>query len=50
MTPEATKQLIEKETPGLVHVMTRESLKVIMNLNRLLLLLFCQCRLPGPLV
>ncbi|CAN1247711.1 Molybdopterin biosynthesis protein CNX1 [Linum perenne] len=28
VTPEATKELIEKETPGLLHVMTRESLKV----------------------
>ncbi|QHO27031.1 Molybdopterin biosynthesis protein [Arachis hypogaea] len=28
VTPEATKQLIEKETPGLLYVMTQESLKV----------------------
>ncbi|KAK7819696.1 molybdopterin biosynthesis protein cnx1, partial [Quercus suber] len=28
VTPEATKELIEKETPGLIHVMTQESLKV----------------------
>ncbi|XP_061338167.1 molybdopterin biosynthesis protein CNX1 [Gastrolobium bilobum] len=28
ITPEATKQLIEKETPGLLHVMMQESLKV----------------------
>ncbi|CAL9000586.1 unnamed protein product [Prunus brigantina] len=28
VTPEATKQLIEKETPGLVHVMMQASLKV----------------------
>ncbi|KAF7831565.1 molybdopterin biosynthesis protein CNX1 [Senna tora] len=28
VTPEATKQLIEKETPGLLHVMMQESLKV----------------------
>ncbi|QHO49851.1 Molybdopterin biosynthesis protein [Arachis hypogaea] len=27
VTPEATKQLIEKETPGLLYVMTQESLK-----------------------
>lgn len=29
VTPEATKELIEKETPGLIHVMTQESLKVL---------------------
>ncbi|CAI0397393.1 unnamed protein product [Linum tenue] len=28
VTPEATKEVIEKETPGLLHVMTQESLKV----------------------
>jgi gephyrin len=28
VTPEATKELIEKETPGLLHVMMVESLKV----------------------
>ncbi|KAK2989546.1 hypothetical protein RJ640_016670, partial [Escallonia rubra] len=28
VTPEATKDLIEKETPGLLHVMMQESLKV----------------------
>lgn len=28
VTPEATKVLIEKETPGLLHVMMQESLKV----------------------
>ncbi|CAM8895651.1 unnamed protein product [Rhodiola kirilowii] len=28
VTPEATKQLIEKETPGILFVMTQESLKV----------------------
>ncbi|GAB2274490.1 calnexin Cnx1 [Dionaea muscipula] len=28
VTPEATRDLIEKETPGLVHVMMQESLKV----------------------
>ncbi|MED6133455.1 calnexin Cnx1 [Stylosanthes scabra] len=28
VTPEATKRLIEKETPGLLYVMTQESLKV----------------------
>jgi gephyrin len=28
VTPEATKELIEKETPGLLHVMIQESLKV----------------------
>lgn len=28
VTPEATKGVIEKETPGLLHVMTQESLKV----------------------
>nr|KYP71069.1 Molybdopterin biosynthesis protein CNX1 [Cajanus cajan] len=28
LTPEATKPLIEKETPGLLHVMMQESLKV----------------------
>ncbi|CAN6557432.1 unnamed protein product [Malus baccata var. baccata] len=28
VTPEATKELIEKETPGLLHVMMQESLKV----------------------
>ncbi|KAJ0913096.1 putative transferase [Helianthus annuus] len=28
VTPEATKAVIEKETPGLVHVMMQESLKV----------------------
>ncbi|XLU81809.1 hypothetical protein S245_005229 [Arachis hypogaea] len=27
VTPEATKQLIEKETPGLLYVMRQESLK-----------------------
>lgn len=28
VTPEATKELIEKETPGLLYVMMQESLKV----------------------
>lgn len=28
ITPEATKELIEKETPGLIYVMMQESLKV----------------------
>ncbi|KAB1226856.1 Molybdopterin biosynthesis protein CNX1 [Morella rubra] len=28
VTPEATKEVIEKETPGLLHVMMQESLKV----------------------
>ncbi|CAL0317576.1 unnamed protein product [Lupinus luteus] len=28
VTPEATKQVIEKETPGLLHIMIQESLKV----------------------
>lgn len=28
VTPEATKGVIEKETPGLLHIMTQESLKV----------------------
>ncbi|GAB4824561.1 calnexin Cnx1 [Ancistrocladus abbreviatus] len=28
VTPEATKELLEKETPGLLHVMMQESLKV----------------------
>ena len=29
VTPEATKEVIEKETPGLLYVMMQESLKVI---------------------
>jgi gephyrin len=29
VTPEATRQLIERETPGLTQVMLLESLKVI---------------------
>lgn len=29
VTPEATKELIHKETPGLLHVMMQESLKVL---------------------
>ncbi|EPS62424.1 hypothetical protein M569_12368, partial [Genlisea aurea] len=28
VTPEATKEVIRKETPGLLHIMMRESLKV----------------------
>ena len=32
VTPEATKPLIEKETPGLLHVMMQESLKVQIHL------------------
>lgn len=28
VTPEATKEVIKKETPGLLYVMMRESLKV----------------------
>lgn len=28
ITPEATKEVIERETPGLLHVMIQESLKV----------------------
>lgn len=28
VTPEATKEVIQKETPGLLHVMMQESLKV----------------------
>jgi molybdopterin biosynthesis enzyme MoaB len=40
VTPEATKELIEKETPGLLHVMMHESLKdqylmVLMQLFKL---------------
>lgn len=30
VTPEATKDLIEKETPGLLYVMMQESLKVLL--------------------
>lgn len=33
VTPEATRQLIERETPGLTQVMLLESLKVIVFLS-----------------
>ncbi|XP_021277813.1 molybdopterin biosynthesis protein CNX1 isoform X2 [Herrania umbratica] len=37
VTPEATKELIEKETPGLLYVMMQESLKVRLSLKSTLI-------------